>query len=227
MTTPSTRVRTTGTPFDVSTRVVLVRHGEATCGVTGIVGGPIGCSGLTDKGVAQAKQLFARLCDTGELQDASSLYSSVLPRAIETCEMIRPCVGGGSLRPVQDCGLCEIHPGEADAMTWGEYLDRFEEPDWDADPTRPLAPGGESWTSFVARAAGAVKRLADLNRGSKIVVVCHAGVIEATMIEFLGLRPPRHRLQLRTKHTSLTEWERGDEGWRLLRYNDAAHLRAL
>ena len=36
------------------TRLVLVRHGEAECNVAGIVGGPQGCTGLTDLGRVQA-----------------------------------------------------------------------------------------------------------------------------------------------------------------------------
>ena len=34
----------------------------------------------------------------------------------------------------------------------------------------------------------------------------------------------RRRLGLPTEHTSLTEWEWGEGHWRLVRYNDAAHL---
>ncbi len=62
---------------------------------------------------------------------------------------------------------------------------------------------------------------------SSTVLVCHAGVIESTMLAFLPVAAGRGRLGLATEHTSLTEWEQGEEGWRLLRYNDAAHLRAL
>ena len=55
-----------------------------------------------------------------------------------------------------DCDLCELHPGEADGLDLGEFLARFAEPDWDVDPARPLAPGGESWLGFVERASAAV-----------------------------------------------------------------------
>ncbi len=59
------------------------------------------------------------------------------------------------------------------------------------------------------------------------MIVCHAGVIESTVLAFLPVAPGRRRLGLPTEHTSLTEWEMADDGWRLVRYNDAAHLRAL
>ena len=65
----------------------------------------------------------------------------------------------------------------------------------------------------------------DAHRGELVVVVCHAGVIESSLLAFLPVAPGRGRLRLPTEHTSLTEWELGDDGWRLVRYNDAAHLK--
>jgi probable phosphoglycerate mutase len=108
-------------------------------------------------------------------------------------------------------------------MTWETFTERYGDPDWDVDPGRPVAPGGESWQGFVARASTAIAELAELHRGQRVVVACHAGVVEATMLRFLPV-VDRHRLGLRTAHTSLTEWERAEDAWRLVRYNDAAHL---
>ena len=208
------------------TRVVLIRHGEATCNVRGVVGGHAGCTGLSPTGRRQAQALRTRLMETGELSDAGALYSSVLARAIETAGIASAGIGDGTA-PVGDCDLCELHPGEADGLTWDEFRLRYGEPDFDADPDTVVAPGGESWSSFVARASGAVARLAGAHRGHLTVLVCHAGVIESTMLAFLPVAPGRGRLGLPTEHTSLTEWEQGEAGWRLVRYNDAAHLRAL
>ncbi len=126
-----------------------------------------------------------------------------------------------------ECDLCELHPGEADGLTWDEFRVRYGDVDFDVDPDSVVAPGGESWTSFVARASSAVARVAAAHRGERVVIVCHAGVIESTLLAFLPVAPGRRRLRLPTEHTSLTEWETGDEGWRLVRYNDAAHLRTL
>jgi RHS repeat-associated protein len=46
---------------DPPTGLLLVRHGEAICNVTGVVGGPRSCTGLTPLGREQARQLAARL----------------------------------------------------------------------------------------------------------------------------------------------------------------------
>ncbi|MDR3651070.1 MAG: histidine phosphatase family protein [Acidimicrobiales bacterium] len=209
-----------------TTRVVLIRHGEATCNVEGVVGGRGGCTGLSATGRRQAKALAARLVKTGELSGAGAFYSSVLARAIETGGIAARGIGDGTA-PVEDCALCELHPGEADGLTWDEFRARYGEPDFDADPEAVVAPGGESWSSFVARASGAVARVAAAHRGRLVVIVCHAGVIESTLLAFLPVAAGRGRLGLPTEHTSLTEWEKGEGGWRLVRYNDAAHLRAL
>ena len=219
---PPAGVRTTGPRPDGATRLVLVRHGEASCNVAGVVGGRRGCTGLTPAGVRQAQALLARLLDSGELAGADVLYASVLPRALETAAIVAPAVGRG-LAVVPDCDLCELHPGEGDGLAWPEFSARFGEPNWDVDPTTPLAPGGESWKGFVTRASGALATLAERHRGETVVVVCHAGVIEASLIGFVPVAGAR-RLKLRTEHTAITEWERAGEEWRLLRYNDAAHL---
>lgn len=217
-------MRTVLPPQAGTTRLVLVRHGESACNVAGVVGGPRGCTGLTPAGAAQAAALGRRLAASGELGDAVALYASVLPRAVDTARAIAPAVGDGALEVVQDCALCELHPGEADGLDWAEFSRRFGEPPWDDRPEVPIAPGGESWTGFVARAADGLEQVAARHPGGRVVVVCHGGVVEAAMLRFLPV--PRGRLRLHTRYTSMTEWELGPLGWRPLRYNDAAHLAA-
>jgi 2,3-bisphosphoglycerate-dependent phosphoglycerate mutase len=210
-----------------ATRVVLVRHGEAQCNLNRRVGGIKGDTGLTDLGRRQVAVLADRLFESGELRGASALYASVLPRAIETAERLRPVVGPGpnALGPVrQECELCELHPGECDGMRWEEVVETFGVPDWDVDPTQPIAPGGESWTSFVVRASGGVRELARAHPGELVVAVVHAGVIESTMISFLGLTPDVcRRGWVSITHASMTEWEwvPDDDRWVLVRFNDA------
>lgn len=173
--------------------------------------------------------LAHRLSATGELRGASALYSSVLPRAIETATGIAATLSddaGGSPTLVTECELCELHPGEADGLSWEEFTAAFGGPDWDSDPGQPLAPGGESWTGFVRRVAAMLDVLAARHPGELVVVATHAGVVEASLLAKMpvdgGLDGAR--LQLRTAHTSLTTWEVAAGRWRLLSYNDAGHL---
>jgi probable phosphoglycerate mutase len=205
-----------------STRLVLVRHGEADCNARGIVGGHQGCRGLSPLGVVQAEALRARWEATGEMRQASAFYASVLPRAIQTAEIIAPALG--RLELTTDCNLCELHPGESDGMTWEEFTRVYPPPDFTADPDRPLSPGGESWSAFLRRVDTALRAMADRHGGETVVVACHGGVVNASLVAFLGLAHDGTRLDLRTRNTSITEWERQDGKWRLLRYNDIAHL---
>jgi 2,3-bisphosphoglycerate-dependent phosphoglycerate mutase len=220
-------VRRVFAPTDDATRVVLVRHGEAVCNVNGIVGGMRGCTGLTDLGRRQVAALAERLATTGELAGATGLYASTLPRAVETAAFLRPVVGDGTLPVVQDRELSELFPGEADGLAWQEVVDRFGTPEWDADPDLVIAPGGESWSGFVARSSGAVRALAEHHPGEQLVAAVHAGVIESTMIAFLQIPPAASRRGwARIVHASLTEWEwvPGQSRWILLRFNDACGI---
>jgi probable phosphoglycerate mutase len=213
-----------------ATRIVLVRHGEAECNLNRVVGGVKGCTGLTALGRRQVAALADRLYESGELRDATTLYSSVLPRAVETAQRLRAVVGPGpaALGPVVErCDLCELHPGESDGMSWDEVVEVLGVPDWDVDPDVPIAPGGESWSGFIVRASDAVRALARCHPGELIVAAVHAGVIEACLISFLGMPPERFwRGWVHIGHASMTEfaWVPGEDRWILMRVNDACGI---
>lgn len=222
---PPRGVRTSMPSDGAATTLVLIRHGESACSVAGVVGGPKGCTGLTGRGVFEAEVLRERLLRSGELSTAAALYSSVLERAVQTATIAAPGIGGG-LGVRTDCALCELHPGEADGLTWDRFVDLYGERDFDSDPAIELSPGGESWTTFVRRATDSLTAIAAQHPGELVVIVCHAGVIEASLTEFLPVARARGRLKLNVGHTSLTEWQLGDTGWHLHRFNDATHLLA-
>jgi probable phosphoglycerate mutase len=220
---PPEGFRTSGTN-PKGTRIVLIRHGEAYCNARGVVGGPVGCGGLTELGEAQARSLRDRLMRSREFDDAVALYTSVLPRAIQTARIISPGLPS-HLAAVADCGLCELHPGEADGLTWHEMVEKFGGPDWDNEPRQPFAPGGESWFGFYKRCEGALASIVERHRGERVVLVVHGGVIEQAM-KIAERREPTARLKLLTENCSMTEIEFDGERRRLLRYNDRAPLAA-
>jgi probable phosphoglycerate mutase len=219
------------------TRLVLIRHGESRSTVDRMVGGHQGCGGLTDRGVLQAKALYERLARTGELAGAAALLTSVLPRAIQTAEIIAPALGG--LAVEQQCELCEIHHGEGDGLTWEEFGARYRPVGLaSGNPYTAMAPDGESWAGFYVRVGEALLRAASDHAGRTVIVVCHGGVIEGAFATLGGL-PLRRPFDVRIENTSLTEWSYhpvdGDLGnaghrlarWRLDRFNDTAHLANL
>jgi probable phosphoglycerate mutase len=79
-------------------RLILVRHGHAHAGFHGVIGGPRGCTGLTDRGRWQAEALRDHQGASGRVR-ADVLLSSVIPRAIETGGDHRPRPGDRDLRP--------------------------------------------------------------------------------------------------------------------------------
>ena len=208
----------------MSTRIVIVRHGESQCTVDGVIGGDRGCTGLSEEGRRQAERLRDRLLRTGELAETDVVLTSVLPRAIETAELIAPGLGrAASLQAKQDCDLCELHPGEADGLTWDEYRDRYGQIDMRENPYQPLAPGGESLADFATRIGRAMHRILEEHEGQSVVVVAHGGVVWASARAFMNL-PLRVRFALNADNTSITEWSVSEDYAELLRYNDFAHL---
>ncbi len=211
-----------------STRLYLVRHGQAVSNIEPIIAGMKGDAGLTQLGVQQARCLHDRLASWGKISTDVFLASS-LPRARQTAEIIAPALG---LPFVLDDEVQELRPGpEGDGLSLDEYRRRFGWVAFKTEPSRPVAPGGESWATFAVRVSRALHRITSEHRGKTIVVVCHGGVIDASVLHFFGM--PLNRVPaagLHTHNTSITCWAKmpGSESpWRLVRCNDDAHLRDL
>ena len=164
-------------------RLILVRHGEAHAGFSGVIGGRWAAPG-SPHGRRQAEALRDHLAASGRVK-ADVLLVSVLPRAIETAQIIAPGLGLEIAR--HECDLCEVHTGEADGLAWEEYTTRYGSFDMEAEPDRVFAPEGESWNSFHERVQGMLERLAADHPDETVVAVCHAGVIMASMRGLLGI----------------------------------------
>jgi probable phosphoglycerate mutase len=204
-------------------RLILVRHGDANAGFHGVIGGPTGCTGLTDRGRGQAAALRDHLAVSGRVR-ADVLLSSVIPRAIETAEIIAPGLGIETFG--RECGLCEVHTGAADGLEWAEWGVRYGSFDMEADPDRVFAPEGESWNSFHERVERVFGQLTQEYDGRTVVAVCHAGVIMASMRVLLGISRPGTGARLQPTNTGLTEWEwePGARRWTLHSFNETGHL---
>lgn len=204
--------------------LVLIRHGEAGCNVRGAAGGPLGDGGLTERGRDQALALRDRLIVSREFDDAVALYTSTLPRSIETAQIIAPGLPA-ELVAVEDDDLSELRPGEADGMTWAQIVERFGGADWDQDPNALFAPGGESWIGFYERCEKVLTTIEQRHHGQRVILVVHGGIIENAM-KMLAHLAPAKRLGLLTENCSMTEIEFDGERRRLLRYNDRVPLAA-
>lgn len=215
------------------TRIVLVRHGESRAQELRIVGGHKGCTGLSGRGRLQVTALRDRLKATGEVTDDVVLYSSVMPRAVETASIIAPALGSPAIE--QDCDMCEHHPGEGDGLPWDEFEQRWPVPADGWNPHRRRDPGGETWAEMAERVARGIDRLVERHAGGTVVVACHGGVIVQSMIRWLGIDPSLdQRAWFSPQNASITEWRFGaspfgrrTHDWELVRFNDHAHLAGL
>lgn len=207
------------------TRMVLVRHGESFATVERYIGGVRTCKGLTEHGRAQAKALGERLGRTREVA-ADAIVSSSFPRALQTAEIIAPFLGRADIdvRP----GFGEHDPGpQCDGLAFDDFVARYGRPDFNGDPNAVTFPGGETLAQFHARIIAAFHDLERDYRGKTVVVACHGGTIDGLLRHCLQ-SPSTGRFEVFTKNTSLTELYRPRENiWRLLRYNDHAHLADL
>ena len=207
------------------TRITLIRHGESNVTVQRVIGGHRTCSGLSALGREQSKRLAARLVrDGGEPFDV--LLSSQFARAVETAEIVGASLGYEEFERWVEFG--EHDPGpELDGMSFDGYVERFGTPDWNGDPHAEIFPGGETTAQFHSRVHDELDRALDEHRGSTIVVSCHGGVVDAAFRRLLGF-PVTGGFELHTLNTSLTELlQVRPDRWRLIRYNDAAHLAGL
>lgn len=211
------------------TNLYLIRHGEAVCNVDGTIAGIRSDVGLTELGVTQAQRLRDRLAATGEIA-ANALVSSTLPRAWQTAEIIAPALG---LPIIPDDDAQELRPGDADGLNITDFLERYGPfSDFREDPYLPLAPGAESWGSFTARVGEFLYRIVRDYAGQSVVIVCHGGVIDASLLIGLGVGATVPAPgQFHTRNASITHWERerikGLDTWRLSRYNDNLHTRDI
>ena len=201
----------------------MIRHGESGAQVSGLVSGHDSCVGLSELGADQARRLARRLARTGELAQVDAVYTSLLRRAQETAEAIAPSMGSPPV--LRDCRWCEIHPGAAEGMTWGEMRVRFPP---DGDPDDPVArrlPEMETWAEMYERVGNVLREVTRTHEGGTVVVVTSGGPIGASFVT-LGKASYRDGIvrTRETRNTSITEWYHDGRAWTLERHNDADHL---
>lgn len=208
------------------TRLILVRHGTSHHMERGVIGGPVGCRGLTDEGREQAGRLAQRLQEEIAERPAA-IYSSVIPRAIETGEIVSRGLDAGEV--VQDCGLCTWHsPASADGMSKQQFQHEYHQPG--GGVYRPFQHGNESWAELVTRTGRSLESIAARHTGQTVVVATHGEAINSSLIVFGGL-PLTIGFDTVFAPTSITEWTTDGNPddwprprWTLWRLNDSAHL---
>jgi probable phosphoglycerate mutase len=196
--------------------LILVRHGESKCNLEGVIGGRLGCSGLSETGGLQVKNT-AHYLSKKYAPDKVQLYSSDLLRAVETAEIISEAFGGINL--IKKENLAELDPGEADSLTWTQYFEKYGAIDFNTEPDREVAPGGESWVGFLDRATDALNETINESVKDVIIIASHGGVIQASIIRWMKLPFNGTKAGLKPEYGSITSWAIEQNMKRLLNYN--------
>lgn len=210
----------------VTTELVLVRHGEANCNVTGIVGGERGCTGLSPTGRDQVERLAARLATEHGNRSFDVLYGTPRRRVRDTLDIVSDALGLPA-SVVED--LRGPDHGEADGQPWHEVKTAFAgPPQHNAD--QPYAVGSETWNQYLNRSTTALHEILERHAGERVLIAGHGETIEAAHVLLLQLPPAvRTGLGFVTGHAGITRWQqhvnRFDRTvWMLAAHNDTSHL---
>lgn len=197
------------------TRFYLIRHGETEENRTGRYQG-FSAVALNEIGQAQVRLLAGRLADL----PFDVIYSSDLPRAVQTARMI---ARGRTV--ALDPRLREINVGRVQGLT-DELIARQEPEFWAAvqtDWTRTPYPGGESPVDLHRRAVEALDAYSRRYPGGRVAVVTHGALISLLAVAAQGL-PLTTRRDWLVGNASLTELEWSPTARGLIRFNDRSHL---
>jgi alpha-ribazole phosphatase len=199
-------------------RLIFIRHGETEWNATLRYQGHANIP-LNDRGRAQARAAATRLASA----KVAAMYTSDLVRAAETAAIVGEAFG---ITPLVMPELREINVGEWEGHTPEELYRRFPDHmrEYDRDPARTVRIGGESYAMLQERALVALNRIQERHRRDEtVLVVSHGGTIRAVLCHVIGL-DLAHFGRMWLDNGSFTELRLGNNGWRLLRLNDAAHL---
>lgn len=207
---------------DTHMRLILVRHGESKHTFQNKIAGIAACDGTTERGFEQMRALGQYWKETDRFSSEVRLLSSPVRRAHEAAEVLMETVPTEDV--LIDHDLQELDWGKADGMMWDEYRDNYGAFDLVTEPDRHVAPGGESWNSFLARVRRTLQRLAQLPDDETVIAVTHAGFIVASILATFDIPRPGTRARLEPDFASVTEWRVQNRVWTLARYNHTCRL---
>jgi broad specificity phosphatase PhoE len=200
-----------------STQLILVRHAETTMisgnKIHGHLDAPLSEAGLADS---------RKTAEHFRGQHIDTLYASSLGRAMRTAEIIGKAV---QLDPIPVDKLRERYYGRLE----GKSLDRFE-PDgsgpWYFRPyvNLTLYLTGEHEKDFVARVIEGTKEIIARHPNQRTMLVVHWGILGILSQYFQGLDVNAWRVIGPWTACGISEFERKDGRWQILRMNDGSHL---
>ena len=200
----------------------VVRHGETEENTRGIIQGQ-GVGVMSRHGLWQVARAAERLYRV----DFSAIYSSDLPRAMESARIIQ--AAGHSQSPIHSAwALREWHLGVLEGLTREECEARFPEV-WRAVCTpgeNAAVPGGETRQALGKRVNDFLDELvARHHPGEKILLVTHGGVLRMMLRRIVGeLQNGNSDGLIANAAISRFNYYPANRSWQLVAWNHTDHL---
>lgn len=181
----------------MTTRVIIVRHGQSSYNSQQLIQGRCDESVLTAIGAADAHKVGAALSSL----NFDAVYSSPLQRARKTAELILPYLPGSPTLQIAD-NLMEVDLPLWEKLHKGEVQQKF--PDqyrcWKERPHEfymsvPTAEGQREYFPVLAlykQAQQFWQELLSRHQGGTILIVAHNGINRCLLTSALGISPARY-----------------------------------
>jgi broad specificity phosphatase PhoE len=208
----------------MTTRVLLIRHGQSQGNAEGRFGGHT-ATPLSARGRRQAEATAQALSS----ETFSAIYSSDLPRAVESAMPLARLTG---LEVHLTEAFRERSVGVMEGLTFEEAAARHPE-QYAALIRRDFEQvllGGESYRQMLDRASRELDDAIERHRGGTIAVFSHTGTICILALHLMGAldAPELRPVWIATANCGITRFELRDDGFiRVLAVNDTRHLVGL
>lgn len=207
--------------MSATTHVVIIRHGQSQGNAEGRFGGHTDTP-LSPRGRRQAKATARALA--AEKFDA--IYSSDLPRAIETATPLAQLTGA----PLETTdALRERSVGVMEGLTFEEAAEQHPE-QYQALLRRDfdhVLAGGESYRQTLDRASRKLDEAIAQHQGRRIALFAHTGTICILILHIMGAldAPELKPVWIATANCGIARFDLRDDGFvRCLALNDTRHL---
>jgi broad specificity phosphatase PhoE len=207
-----------------TTHVIIIRHGQSQGNAEGRFGGHTDTP-LSARGRKQAEATARALAS----EKFDAIYSSDLPRAIETASPLAKLTGAPL---ITTDAFRERSVGVMEGLTFEEAAELYPE-QYQALLHRDfehVLEGGESYRQTLDRAAGKLDEVIEKHRGGRIAVFTHTGAICILILHLMGAldAPELKPVWIATANCGIARFDLRDDGFvRVITINDTRHLASI
>jgi broad specificity phosphatase PhoE len=197
----------------------LLRHGETAWNAERRIQG-VSQQPLNDIGAAQARALIPAF----KGRPVEVVYTSPLPRARETADILAEGLGGLPVR--EEPGLAELDQGGLEGMVIPHIKDHYNAfwTEWRDHPADARPPGGETLPELQDRAWAAVEDIRARHPEGMVAAVSHNLAITTLLCRILDVEiNSMRRIRQHNAAINLIEWDPERE-WTVVTMNSLSHL---